>query len=73
MYFKRSTSTIFPTAEKTGLPAHAVNSANSVIQNHLKQGDSTKNGRKRKSPTQFISEERAKVGKYAGENGTARA
>ena len=49
------------------MPAHAVNSANSAIQNHLKQGDFTKNGRKRKYTATFTSEERAKVGKYAAE------
>ena len=40
-----------------GLQAHAVHSANSAIQDHLKQGNSTKNGKERK-----YSEERTKVG-----------
>ena len=62
-----------PTADQTGLPAHAVTSANSAVKRALDGEDTDRARRKRKYTTIFTPEDRAKVGKYAAQNGVAKA
>ena len=62
--FLKPLSDRLPTAEETSLPENAVRSANNAVQNMQ---------RKRKYTTTFTAEDRAKVGKYAAENGVAKA
>ena len=62
-----------PTAEQTGLPPHAVSSANSAVKRALHGEDADRAKRKRKYTTTFTAEDRAKVGKYAVQNGVVIA
>ena len=54
-----------PTADQTGLPAHAVTSANSAVKRALDGEDTDHARQKRKYTTTFTPENRAKVGKYS--------
>ena len=66
-----------PTAAETGLPALAVESANSAVakfgKKQLHHQDAPAGSWKRKYTSTFTDEDRAKVGKYAAENSVARA
>ena len=64
--FLKPLSGRLPTAEETSLPENAVRSANNAVQNMEPAGG-------RKYTTTFTAEDRAKVGKYAAENGVAKA
>ena len=54
-------------------PAHAVSSANSAVKRALDGVYTDRARRKRKYTTTFTPEDRAKVGKYAAQNGVAKA
>ena len=63
-----------PTADQTGLPTHAVSSANSAARKRALDGEDTDRAKwKQKYATTFTPEDRAKVGKYAAQNGVAKA
>jgi hypothetical protein len=70
MSFFKPVSGSLPTAEQTGLPENAVHSANHAVQNMMEKEPT---GGRRKYMTTFNAEDRAKVGKYAAENGVAKA
>ena len=57
------------TAEETSFPENAVCSANNAVQNMQRKEPAGG----RKYTTTFTVEDRAKVGKYAAENGIAKA
>ena len=63
-----------PTAEQTGLPSNAVSAANRAVEKTLRGSDGDDDHKRpRKYTTTFTSEDRAKVGQYAAQNGVARA
>lgn len=68
-----------PTVEQTGLPDHAVSSANHVVEKMLEKErhqlgeDPASGGRKQKYTMTFTVEDHAKIGKYAAKNGVTRA
>ena len=75
-YFKPGNA--LPTVEQTELPNHAVCSANHAVERMLEkekceQGEDSSGSRKCKYTMSFTAENRAKVGKYAAENGVAMA
>ena len=61
-----------PTADQTGLPAHAVSSANSAVKRAF-NGEDTDRARRKRKYTTFTPEDRAKVGKYAAQNEVKKA
>ena len=67
--FLKPLSGRLPTAEETSLPENAVRSANNAVQNMQRKEPAGG----RKYTTTFTAEDRAKVGKYAAENGVAKA
>ena len=67
-YFKSSQ----PTAEETGLTSREVGAANKAVQKvieNVSAGASLRGRQKRKYTTTFTAEDRAKIGRYAAENG----
>ena len=66
-----------PSAEQTGLPEHAVSSANRAVKTMLEKGkcqlDGPSGDHKRKYTMTYTAEDRAKAGKYAAHNGVAMA
>ena len=69
-YFKRQDG--LPTAKETGLTPHATAEANRAVEKVLADDVTIRKG-KRRYTTDFSSEDRAKIGKFAVENGNAKA
>ena len=63
-----------PTAEQTGLPSNVVSAANRAVEKTLRGSDGDDDHKRpRKYTTMFTSEDRAKLGQYAAQNGVVRA
>ena len=65
-YFQRQG--ILPTARDTGLTSHTTAEANKCVEKVV-SGTGQSATRKRKYTTTFTGEDRAKIGRYADENG----
>ena len=74
-YFKPVSMLLTP--EKAGLPTFATAEANKAVERALESGKESTGtkaaGMKRKYTSTFTPEDRAKIGKYAAENGNTRA
>ena len=65
-----------PTPQDTGLKAHTISEANKRVNGILTKDQPTNEAgtlKKRRYSTTFTGEDRAKIGKYAAENGNASA
>ena len=70
-YFKSANR--LPTADEAGLPTTVTAEVNKAVEKALHGASKVEKSKKRKYTTAFTPEDRAAIGRYAAENGNAKA